>query len=166
MMFWLVGDLGGATEPRRRAVALALLAVLRRSRDAGARTRPDGARRCAGVDAGRRRDGDAPAAGALVAALATGSAVTLAGAVGFVGFVAPHVIAPAAGNEQRVLLPASVLLGGTLVLRADTVARSVVAPSAAAGRRAHRAARRAAVSLAAGAAMSSVLRLLELAGRR
>ena len=64
----------------------------------------------------------------LVAALATGTAVTLAGAVGFVGFAAPHVMRLLLGNEQRVLLPASVLGGGTLVLMADTAARTVVAP--------------------------------------
>jgi iron complex transport system permease protein len=64
----------------------------------------------------------------LVAALATGAAVTLAGAVGFVGFVAPHVVRLAFGNDQRVLLPASGLAGGTLVVLADTVARSAFAP--------------------------------------
>jgi iron complex transport system permease protein len=64
----------------------------------------------------------------LVSALATGAAVTLAGAVGFVGFVAPHLMRLALGNDQRVLLPASVLGGGTLVVVADTVARTAFAP--------------------------------------
>jgi iron complex transport system permease protein len=64
----------------------------------------------------------------LVAATATAVAVTLAGAVGFVGFVAPHLVRLLAGNDQRLVLPASMLLGGTLVVAADTVARSAFAP--------------------------------------
>jgi len=64
----------------------------------------------------------------LVSALATATAVTLAGAVGFVGFVAPHLMRRLVGNDQRVLLPAAVLSGAVLVLLADTVARTIVAP--------------------------------------
>jgi iron complex transport system permease protein len=64
----------------------------------------------------------------LVAATATAVAVTLAGAIGFVGFVAPHLVRLLAGNDQRLVLPASMLLGGTLVVAADTVARSAFAP--------------------------------------
>ncbi len=58
----------------------------------------------------------------------TGCAVTLAGAVGFVGFVAPHIVRRWIGNDQRVLLPAASLFGGVLVVVADTIARSAVAP--------------------------------------
>ena len=54
--------------------------------------------------------------------------MTLAGAVGFVGFVAPHLTRLLAGNDQRVTVPASALFGGTLVVSADTIARTVVAP--------------------------------------
>ena len=53
---------------------------------------------------------------------------TLGGAVGFVGFVAPHFVRMWLGNDQRVVLPASMLLGGTLVVVADTVARTAFAP--------------------------------------
>ena len=64
----------------------------------------------------------------LVSALATATAVTLAGAVGFVGFVAPHLMRQLVGNDQRALLPAAVLAGAVLVLLSDTVARTAVAP--------------------------------------
>ena len=63
-----------------------------------------------------------------LAALATAAAVTTAGSIGFVGLVVPHAMRLALGNDQRLLLPACTLAGGTLLVVADTVARSVVAP--------------------------------------
>jgi iron complex transport system permease protein len=64
----------------------------------------------------------------LIASVATALAVTTAGTIGFVGLVVPHALRLALGNDQRVLLPASALAGGTLLLLADTVARTVLAP--------------------------------------
>jgi iron complex transport system permease protein len=63
-----------------------------------------------------------------VTALATGTAVALAGAVGFVGFVAPHLVRRFVGSNHRVVLPAASLLGAILVLLADTIGRSIAAP--------------------------------------
>ena len=63
-----------------------------------------------------------------LAALATAAAVTTAGSVGFVGLVVPHALRLVLGNDQRVLLPASVLAGGTLLVLADTLARTIAAP--------------------------------------
>ena len=63
-----------------------------------------------------------------VAALATAAAVTTAGTVGFVGLIVPHALRLAIGNDQRVLLPAAALAGGTLLVLADTLARSIAAP--------------------------------------
>ena len=63
-----------------------------------------------------------------LAALATATAVATAGSIGFVGLVAPHALRLVVGNDQRVLLPASALAGGTLLLVADTLARTLVAP--------------------------------------
>ncbi len=63
-----------------------------------------------------------------LAALATAAAVTVAGSVGFVGLVVPHAVRMVIGNDHRVLLPAAVLAGGTLLVLADTLARTVVAP--------------------------------------
>ncbi len=64
----------------------------------------------------------------VLASLATAVAVTTSGAVGFVGLVVPHALRLAIGNDQRVLLPACALAGGALLVLADTVARTVVAP--------------------------------------
>ncbi|MFN2308402.1 MAG: FecCD family ABC transporter permease [Gammaproteobacteria bacterium] len=61
-------------------------------------------------------------------ALATASAVTLAGSVGFVGLVVPHLLRLAGARDHRVLLPACVLAGGALLVVADTLARSLWAP--------------------------------------
>ncbi|MDZ7653083.1 MAG: iron ABC transporter permease [Burkholderiaceae bacterium] len=128
MVFWLLGDLGGATDLRQALVALAVLAlglVLagRQARALNLMLRGDVQATTQGVDVERERR-----ALVLIAALATGTAVMLAGAVGFVGFVAPHLLRLTIGNDQRYLLPAAALAGGVLVLAADTVARTAFAP--------------------------------------
>jgi len=58
-----------------------------------------------------------------------GAAVAVAGIIGFVGIVVPHVVRLIAGPDHKVVLPASALLGGTLAISADIVARTVVAPA-------------------------------------
>ena len=60
--------------------------------------------------------------------LLTAVAVTTTGSVGFIGLVVPHLVRLAIGNDQRVLLPAATLAGGALLVVADTLARTVIAP--------------------------------------
>ena len=64
----------------------------------------------------------------VVASIATALAVTTAGTVGFIGLIVPHALRLVIGNDQRVLLPACALAGGTLLLLADTLARVAFAP--------------------------------------
>ena len=64
----------------------------------------------------------------VVASIATAAAVAVAGAIGFVGLIIPHALRLVLGNDQRVLLPASVLAGGTALVLADLAARTVLAP--------------------------------------
>ncbi|MBB1248924.1 iron ABC transporter permease [Rhizobium sp. G21] len=64
----------------------------------------------------------------LVAAM-TGVAVAFCGVIGFVGIIVPHILRLAIGPDHRFLLPASALLGGTLLIGADIAARIVVAPA-------------------------------------
>ena len=64
----------------------------------------------------------------FVASLATATSVTQAGAIGFVGLIVPHLVRLIVGNDQRLLLPSAVLAGGSLLVVADTLARTVVAP--------------------------------------
>jgi iron complex transport system permease protein len=64
----------------------------------------------------------------LVSAM-TGVAVSVCGVVGFVGIVVPHLLRLVIGPSHRLLLPASALLGAILLVGADTVARTIVAPA-------------------------------------
>lgn len=64
----------------------------------------------------------------IAASLFTAVAVTEAGAIGFVGLVIPHMLRLVAGSDHRTLLPGAVLLGGSLLMLADTLARSLLAP--------------------------------------
>ena len=64
----------------------------------------------------------------VAASLLTAVAVTTAGSIGFVGLVVPHAVRLVAGPAHRILLPASALLGGGLLVLADTAARTVAAP--------------------------------------
>ncbi|WP_231038544.1 FecCD family ABC transporter permease [Pectinatus haikarae] len=62
------------------------------------------------------------------AALLAASAVSVAGLLGFVGLIVPHTARLIIGSDYRFLLPASVLLGGSVVTLSDTVARCAFAP--------------------------------------
>ncbi|MEY4369264.1 MAG: iron complex transport system permease protein, partial [Pseudomonadota bacterium] len=64
----------------------------------------------------------------LIASLATALAVSAAGAIGFIGLVVPHVCRMVLGNDQRRLLPASMLLGAATLVLADLLARTIAAP--------------------------------------
>lgn len=60
---------------------------------------------------------------------AVGASVAVSGGIGFVGIVVPHLLRLAIGPDNRYLLPASALLGACLLLLADAVARTIVAPA-------------------------------------
>jgi iron complex transport system permease protein len=128
MVFWLLGDLGSATSLVHALGSLAillasLLLALQRAPALNLLLRGDVQAFTQGVDVERTRR-----VLVVIAAIAAGTVVTQAGAVGFVGFVAPHLARLVLGNDQRLLLPASTLAGGTLVVLADLVARSAFAP--------------------------------------
>jgi iron complex transport system permease protein len=125
MLFWLMGDLNGADSwvPAMLALALALVLTYPVARELNVLLRGEVLAHALGVRVVslRRRL-------YLVASMATAFAVTTAGAIGFVGLVVPHALRLALGNDQRMLLPASALAGGTLLLLADTAARTLLAP--------------------------------------
>jgi iron complex transport system permease protein len=64
----------------------------------------------------------------LLASLLTATAVTLAGSIGFVGLIVPHMLRLRGVRDHRLLLPAAALLGGSLLVVADTLARTLLAP--------------------------------------
>jgi iron complex transport system permease protein len=64
----------------------------------------------------------------FLGALLTAAAVSTGGSIGFVGLVVPHLTRRIAGASHRWLVPNSVLLGGGLLLLADTLAKILIAP--------------------------------------
>jgi iron complex transport system permease protein len=65
----------------------------------------------------------------VVTALVTGAVVSVSGMIGFIGMVVPHAVRLVIGADHRLLLPASALVGGTFLMSADTVARTLIAPT-------------------------------------
>ena len=125
MLFWLMGDLSQSNDPRLvLGILLALLLLaLPYARELNLLTRGADMAQTLGVQVGFLRRGVY-----LTASLATAAAVTQAGSIGFIGLIVPHLVRLAVGNDQRLLLPASVLAGGSLLVIADTLARTLVAP--------------------------------------
>jgi len=125
MVFWLLGDLNGAThwEIVWIALAVALAAVWPSARELDWLARGDAWAATLGVAVGRRRR-----TVLLAASLATGAAVATAGAIGFVGLVVPHALRRLGVRAAPLLLPASAIAGGAFVVAVDAVARTIVAP--------------------------------------
>jgi iron complex transport system permease protein len=64
----------------------------------------------------------------LSSSLATGAAVSLAGPIGFIGIIVPHLVRLMVGADHRIVLPASVLFGAGFLVLCDLVARTIIAP--------------------------------------
>ncbi|MFB6131234.1 MAG: FecCD family ABC transporter permease [Salinigranum sp.] len=127
LVFWKFGDVSVATW---RFDALLWLVVVvgsayfvRKAWSYNVLDAGDETARSLGVDVDRVR-----IAGMLVASFVTATVVSLFGVIGFVGLVVPHIVRRAIGGDERFLLPASCVVGGALLLAADTLARTVVAP--------------------------------------
>ncbi len=126
MLFWMLGDLSAIPPPlpALATLALVLVAASALARDLNVLVRGEEIAATLGVEVRR-----VTLTLHALAALATAAAVTTAGSVGFVGLVVPHALRLVIGNDQRVLLPAAALAGGALLVLADTLARSVIAPA-------------------------------------
>jgi iron complex transport system permease protein len=125
MLFWLMGDVSLS---RRGPMLLAVLAIAFAScvpfaRHLNVLARGETQARILGAPV------DALRMGIFVASsLLTALTVTTAGTIGFVGLVTPHLARLLLGADHRRMLPAAVLLGGTLVAIADLAARTLFAP--------------------------------------
>lgn len=125
MLFWLMGDLSFAFDPLRCLALLAMLVVV-------------GTLSARHLNVLARGELQAAIVGLPVhtfrymifaaAALATALSVTTVGVIGFIGLVVPHLVRLVAGSDHRVVLPASALAGGALLVIADTLARTIMAP--------------------------------------
>jgi iron complex transport system permease protein len=126
--FWSLGSLAGSTWEKAGIAALVILPSLTvvpfLSRGLNAFTLGEAAAFHLGVpvEAFKR-------IAIVMVAAATGVSVAFSGGIVFVGIVVPHLVRLAAGPDHRFLLPASALLGGSLLLAADMVTRVIVAPS-------------------------------------
>ena len=65
----------------------------------------------------------------VLTALVTGAVVSVSGMIGFIGMVVPHAVRLVTGADHRLLLPASALVGGTFLMGADTIARTLISPA-------------------------------------
>jgi iron complex transport system permease protein len=125
MLFWLMGDLSFSSTawPLLALFACALVIALPFSRHLNVLARGEAQARTLGVPVRALRMGIF-----IASSLLTAAAVTTAGTIGFVGLVTPHLVRLVVGSNHRLVLPASALLGGTLVMIADLCARTLFAP--------------------------------------
>ena len=125
MLFWIMGDLSQANRiwPPLLALGLALSLAMPFARELNLLACGLMQAQALGVAVNRLRY-----VIFLLASLSTAAAVTTAGSIGFIGLVVPHLVRFLTGNDQRLLLPASVLAGGSLLVLADTLARILIAP--------------------------------------
>lgn len=125
MLFWLMGDFSQGVNPTYALAGLAVLGLLTTplARDLNVLIRGNDTAKALGVSVSFVR-----VAIYVLASMATAVSVTTAGSVGFVGLVVPHFMRMIVGNDQRVLLPTSMLAGGIFLVLADTLARVFIAP--------------------------------------
>ncbi len=128
IVFWSLGSIGGATwDTTLRAlplIAVGLLAAPRWSAALNLLVLGEEEATSLGVPTERVR-----LSLIALAALMTGAAVAVAGIIGFVGLVVPHIVRLVSGPDHRRLLPASALAGASLLLMADLAARTLAAPA-------------------------------------
>ncbi|WP_370551381.1 FecCD family ABC transporter permease [Glaciimonas sp. PAMC28666] len=126
MVFWLIGDLSGAQLRWLPWLVLggALMFAVRHARNINVMVLHAEAAATLGIHVGSLRKGLF-----FCAALLTACTVSSAGAIGFVGLIVPHACRFALGPDHRLLLPAATIAGGTFLLLADTLARTVIAPT-------------------------------------
>ena len=127
LVFWIFGDLGKACWPDVEITTAVLitcaLVALLLSRDYNVLILKDEVARSLGINVRRLR-----AVTLAMASLLTATPVSFVGAIGFVGLLAPHIARFLIGSDHRYLIPASALVGASLLLCADTVARTIVSP--------------------------------------
>ena len=126
LLFWLIGDITTTTTPAWGMVILALGVVLSLpfARGLNLYARGENVAAALGENPAFLRTGIY-----LIASLLTAAAVTLAGPIGFVGLVVPHALRLLGAGDHRRLLIDAPLAGGSLLVLADTLARTLFAPA-------------------------------------
>ena len=128
MMAWLMGTLTSPTYSGLVGVlvylSISLILLFRQVRALNILALGEDAARSLGVDTERAKRSIF-----ILTALVTGAVVSVSGMIGFIGMVVPHAVRLAIGADHRLLLPASALVGGTFLMGADTIARTLIAPT-------------------------------------
>ena len=128
LTFWSLGSLAGATWQKIGVVApiivLALSATPFLARGLNALALGEATASHLGVPVQRLKY-----VAIVAVSAAVGASVAVSGGIGFVGIVVPHLLRLLIGPDNRYLLPASALLGASMLLLADAVSRTIVAPA-------------------------------------
>jgi len=123
ILFWLLGSLQTQSWALVAAsagyLALGVVWLMRHTRAFNVLTLGEESASQLGIDVTRTRR-----SAFVVSSLLVGASVSVSGMIGFVGLIVPHVTRLLIGPDYRLLLPASVLVGATFLVVADTVARS------------------------------------------
>jgi iron complex transport system permease protein len=127
VVFWTFGDIGRANwreiQLMIAAVIPALVYFIYRRWDYNALISGDETAISLGINPEKVR-----LESMLLASLITAICVSFLGIIGFIGLVSPHIVRLVAGGDHRFLIPLSSLLGSLLLLSADTVGRTIIAP--------------------------------------
>jgi iron complex transport system permease protein len=128
IVYWLLGGLEGRTWDHlvlgAPAIALGGALIIAQARELDALLLGETAALSVGVDVPRVR-----VRVVLAVSLVVGAAVAVAGPIGFVGLLVPHLLRLVAGASHRALLPLSFIGGGTFVVVADALARTLLTPA-------------------------------------
>ena len=127
VVFWSMGSLGRSSWDKvwivSAIIALCLPYLIIKSWDINAMGTGDETAKSLGVNVERTR-----VISMMLVSLITASAICFTGTIGFIGLVAPHITRMAIGGDHRFLIPASALVGALILLGADTLARTILAP--------------------------------------
>jgi len=128
MAFWLMGDLSVVTDVQLRilvpVVVLSVVAIYLLAKDLNVLLLGEEEAAHLGVNVAR-----VETAAFLLASLLTGMAVSVSGAIGYLGLLVPHLGRMLVGSDHRTLLPTAALGGAIFLVISDTLARTVVAPA-------------------------------------
>ncbi|MGB4086261.1 MAG: iron ABC transporter permease [Methanothrix sp.] len=127
VVFWSMGSLGRSSWDKvwivSAIIALCLPYLIIKSWDINAMGTGDETAKSLGVNVERTR-----VISMMLVSLITASVICFTGTIGFIGLVAPHITRMAIGGDHRFLIPASALVGALILLGADTLARTILAP--------------------------------------
>jgi len=127
VMFWMLGSVAGATWDQVPAVTVVVLATTALlslfGRRLNALLAGDESATALGVDVDRLR-----AALLVLSALLTGTVIAVAGSIGFVGLMIPHLVRLTVGADHRRLLPLTALLGALYLVLVDLLSRTLDRP--------------------------------------